>query len=51
MAKFVPCDDQKQQCINVHHDLQERVQNDPTFLSKVITGDEKWAYGYDPETK
>jgi hypothetical protein len=22
-----------------------------TFLSRVITGDERWIYGYDPETK
>jgi hypothetical protein len=24
---------------------------DPEFLKTVITGDEKWVYGYDPETK
>ncbi|KAJ8953161.1 hypothetical protein NQ318_017189 [Aromia moschata] len=23
----------------------------PNFMSKVITGDESWCYGYDPETK
>jgi hypothetical protein len=22
-----------------------------TFLSRVVTGDENWIYGYDPETK
>jgi hypothetical protein len=31
--------------------LKEQVRNDPDFLSKVITGDESWIYGYDPETK
>jgi hypothetical protein len=25
--------------------------DDTTFLSRVITGDESWIYGYDPETK
>jgi hypothetical protein len=24
---------------------------DPKFLKTVITGDETWVYGYDPETK
>jgi hypothetical protein len=32
-------------------ELKEQVRNDPDFLSKVITGDESWIYGYDPETK
>ena len=26
-------------------------QNDQNFMSSVITGDESWVYGYDPETK
>jgi len=26
-------------------------RNDPNFMSSVITGDESWVYGYDPETK
>ena len=46
-AKFVPrlltCE-QKQHCA-------EQVHNDPTFMSRIITGDESWVYGYDPETK
>jgi len=25
--------------------------DDPSFMSRVITGDESWVYGYDPETK
>jgi hypothetical protein len=32
-------------------ELKKQVRNDPDFLSKVITGDESWIYGYDPETK
>ena len=27
------------------------VNNNDTVLKKVITGDESWVYGYDPETK
>ena len=27
------------------------LENDPNFLSRVITGDESWCYGYDPESK
>ena len=45
-AKFVPrplTDDPKQ------HNLE--VSMDPDFLSKVITGDESWIDGYDPEIK
>jgi histone-lysine N-methyltransferase SETMAR len=43
----VPKDDRMSICT----DLRERTQNDPNFMSSVITGDECWAYGYDPETK
>jgi hypothetical protein len=31
--------------------IRQRNSDDATFLSKVITGDESWIYGYDPETK
>ncbi|UYV67800.1 hypothetical protein LAZ67_5002103 [Cordylochernes scorpioides] len=27
------------------------IHEEPNFLTKVITGDETWVYGYDPETK
>jgi histone-lysine N-methyltransferase SETMAR len=53
-AKFMPkllTDDQKQQWLEVSMELKEQVRNDPDFLSKVVTGDESWIYGYDPETK
>jgi hypothetical protein len=52
-AKFVPClltQDQKNRRLEVCHDLKKLVEDDPDFLSKVITGDETWIYGYDPET-
>jgi len=32
-------------------DLREQVGNDPQILSKVVTADETWCYGYDPEAK
>ena len=35
----------------VSMELKEQVRNDPDFVSKVITGDESWIYGYDPATK
>ena len=27
------------------------VANDKNVIKKIITGDESWVYGYDPETK
>ena len=37
--------------MNVCYDLRERDGNDPQILSKVVTGDETWCYGYNQETK
>jgi len=53
-AKFVPrilTADQKQQHVNVCTELRQLASDDETFLSRVITGDGSWVYGYDPETK
>jgi len=53
-GKFVPrilTDDQKQQRVSVCTELRQLASDDETFLSRVITGDESWVYGYDPETK
>jgi len=53
-AKFVPrilTADQKQQCVNVCTELRQLASDDEMFLSRVITGDESWVYGYEPETK
>jgi len=53
-AKFVPrilTADQKQQRVNICAELRQFASDDETFLSRVITGDESWVYGYDPETK
>jgi hypothetical protein len=37
--------------MNVCYDLREQVGNDTHILSKVVTGDETWCFGYDPEAK
>ena len=55
-AKFVPrliTQDQKKKTtrLTLCQELKNQFESDPNFLSKVITGDESWSYGYDPETK
>jgi hypothetical protein len=53
-AKFVPrilTADQKQQCIDFCIELCQLASYVETFLSRVITGEESWVYGYDAETK
>jgi len=53
-AKFVPrllTEDKKNSRLIVCYDLREQVGNDTQILSKVVTGDETWCYGYDPKTK
>ncbi|UYV84731.1 hypothetical protein LAZ67_X003242 [Cordylochernes scorpioides] len=37
--------------VNVCEDWLLNIHEDPNFLTKVITGDGTWVYGYDPETK
>ena len=41
----------KNKHVNVCCDLQEELKNDTQFLTKVVTGDESWCYGCDPESK
>jgi len=53
-AKFVPrllTEDQQKSRLAVCQDLKRQLENDPNFLSRVITGDKSWCYGYDPESK
>jgi len=53
-AKFVPrilTADQMQQRVSVCTELRQLASDDEMFLSRVITGDESWVYGYDPKTK
>ena len=53
-AKFVPrqlTTDQVECRMMVAGDLFEKSTQDPTFLAKIVTGDESWVLAYDPETK
>jgi hypothetical protein len=53
-AKFVLTllsNDQKEHRVAVCRKLKDQARDDPNFISKVITGDESWVYGYDPKTK
>jgi hypothetical protein len=53
-TKLVPrllSNDQKEHRVAVCRELEDQARDDPNFISKVITGDESWVYGYDPETK
>jgi hypothetical protein len=43
--------DQKQQYVNFCEDLHQIPSDNATFLSRVITGNGNWIYGYNPETK
>jgi hypothetical protein len=54
LVKFVPkllLQEQQQLRLQVTQDMLECANGDPEFLKTVITGDETWVYGYDPETK
>ena len=31
--------------------MLDSTNSDPDFMNTIITGDESWVYGYDPETK
>jgi len=53
-AKFVPhllTQDQKNTRLTLCQEFKNQIESDPAFLSNVITGDESWWFGYDPETK
>jgi len=53
-AKFVPrllSEDQRTSRLDVCRELKDQLKTDPDILSKMITGDESWCYGYDPKTK
>ena len=53
-AKFVPrllTPEQEEHRVAICQELRRRALDDSTFMSRVITGDESWVYGYYPETK
>jgi len=41
----------KSEPVGICQDLLGRLEIEPHFLDKVITGDESWVFDYDPETK
>ena len=53
-AKFVPrllTDEQREQLQTIARDLFECSCEDVQFRKNIVTGDDSWVYGYDPETK
>jgi hypothetical protein len=42
--------DQKEYCIAVSTELKEQTENTPNFISTIITADESWVFGHNPET-
>jgi len=53
-ARFVPrllSDDQKAFHVSVCSEPKQQARDDSNFISNIITGNETWVYGYDPETK
>jgi len=44
-------DDQKAHRVSVCREYKQQARDDTNFISSIITGDETWVYGYDPETK
>jgi hypothetical protein len=53
-VRFVPrllSNDQKAHHVAICSELKEQIENDISFISTVITGEESCVYGYDPETK
>lgn len=53
-AKFVLrllSSDQREYCIAVCAEFKEQAENDPNFISNIITCDESWVFGHDPEMK
>jgi hypothetical protein len=43
--------EQKETCHAVARDLLQCAGQDANYMKNLITGDESWVYGYDPETK
>ena len=53
-AKFVPkllMEQQKELWKEISEDMLDLANHDPEFIKTIITGDETWVYGYNPETK
>ena len=53
-AKFIPkllTEQQEELRVEIAQDMLDCANNDLEFMKIIITGDETWIYGYDPETK
>jgi hypothetical protein len=53
-AKFVPhllSQEKKELQLSISLELRDHANSDSGFLRSLITGDESWVYGYDPEAK
>jgi len=53
-AKFVPrvlTVEENQKHLSISLEMRDRAASDSIFLGNVITGDETWVYGYDPQTR
>ena len=37
--------------MSVATNMPQEAESDEKFIGKIITGDETWVYGYEPETK
>ena len=44
-------EEQMQRCVQVFHDILERMKTEPDLLRKVVTSDESLTFEYDPLTK
>uniref|UniRef100_A0A0P4VYL2 Uncharacterized protein n=1 Tax=Scylla olivacea TaxID=85551 RepID=A0A0P4VYL2_SCYOL len=54
LAKFVPkllSDQQKENRKEISQEMLKCASQDQNFMNTIITGNETWAYSYDPETK
>jgi hypothetical protein len=49
--KTIPSSDQKEYRIAARTELKEQAKNEPKFISTIITGDESWVFGFNPEMK
>jgi len=43
--------EQKDRRIAAYRDVTATADSDPDFFKKIVTGDEKWCFAYDPTTK
>ena len=44
-------ENQKERCCHDSREIVELINSDPAVLDTLMTYDERWIYGYDPETK